>query len=64
MITLNNLLIPFADNLSIWIIYLLEFVVSLGGSIILWELLSKIPVVRYILFGIRKNHKLIKKVDD
>lgn len=37
------------------LLYLLVFIAEFAGSILLYEITSRIPVVRYLLFGIRKK---------
>ena len=52
MIILNTLLEPIALGLPIAVIYLIELVVTLSVSIGLWELLKRIPVIKYVLYGL------------
>ena len=55
LLLVNTLLKPVAQNLPIAVIYIIELVAALAGSVLLWELLSRIPVVRFVLFGIKKS---------
>ena len=52
MIILNTLLEPIAQNLPVAVIYLIELIVTLPVSIGLWELLKRIPVIKYVLYGL------------
>lgn len=51
----NTLLKPIAGTVPMIIIYLIELVAGLGVSILLWEILRRIPVVRWLLFGIKRR---------
>ena len=51
----NTLLKPVAFVLPMVVIYLIELVVGLAGSVLLWEILRRIPVIRWLLFGIRRK---------
>ncbi len=52
MIVLNTLLEPIAANLPVAGIYAIELVVTLTVSIGLWEVLKRIPVIKYVLYGL------------
>ena len=52
MIVLNTLLEPIAANLPVAGIYAIELVVTLAASIGLWEVLKRIPVIKYVLYGL------------
>ncbi|MCQ2614092.1 MAG: hypothetical protein MJ183_10875 [Treponemataceae bacterium] len=52
MIVLNNLLEPIAANIPVVVIYAIELVVTLPVSIGLWEVLKRIPVIKYVLYGL------------
>ncbi len=52
MIVLNTLLEPVAANLPVAAIYAIELVVTLPVSIGLWEVLKRIPVIKYVLYGL------------
>ena len=55
MLLTNTLLKPVAYTLPIGVIYLIELVVAFAASIILWEILRRIPLIRWLLFGIRRK---------
>ena len=55
MLLTNTLLMPMAETLPMGVIYLTELVAAFGASILLWELLHRIPIVRWLLFGIRRK---------
>lgn len=57
MIVINYLLAPYTSNLSIVTIYIIELVASLSLSIGLWELLKRVPFLRYVLYGIKGKKK-------
>ena len=63
MLILNTLLAPVAMQLPVWLIYVIELVVTLSVSIGAWELLKRIPVIRYCLYGIKKT-KTNKTADE
>ena len=44
-------------GLPVWAIYTLALVATLLGSVVVWEVLRRIPFVRWAVFGIKKNHK-------
>lgn len=44
-----------ATNLPVWAIYTIALVVTYVGSFSLWELLRRVPIVRYCIFGLRKG---------
>lgn len=54
LLLVNTLLKPVAQNLPVTVIYLTELAAAFAGSILLWELLRHVPVVRFVLFGIKK----------
>ncbi|MCI7129093.1 MAG: acyltransferase family protein [Lachnospiraceae bacterium] len=57
MLLTNTLLKPVAGTVPMCVIYLIELVAAFGASILLWEILRRIPVVRWLLFGIeRRKH--------
>lgn len=58
----NTLLIPVVGSVPMVVIYLIELVTAIFGSFILWEILRRIPVVRWLLFGINKVKKEVKNV--
>ena len=41
--------------LPIWSIYVLALIATFAGSVVLWEVLRRIPFVRWCVFGIRKR---------
>lgn len=47
-----------ASALPVWCIYVLALIVTLCGSVVLWELLRRIPVVRWCVFGIKGKRAL------
>lgn len=55
MLLTNTLLKPIAGTVPMYVIYLIELVAAFGASILLWEILRRIPVVRWLLFGIRRK---------
>lgn len=55
LLLVNVLLKPVAQNLPIAVIYLIELITAFVGSVLLWELLRRVPVVRFLLFGIKKR---------
>lgn len=50
---INLLLKPIVPSVPIALIYLIELVCGLTFSILLWELLKRIPVIKYLLYGIK-----------
>jgi hypothetical protein len=40
--------------LPVWLIYTLALIATFVGSVVLWEVLRRIPFVRWCLFGIRR----------
>ena len=52
MIVLNVLLEPVAANIPVAVIYLIELVVTISVSVGLWELLKRVPVIKFILYGL------------
>lgn len=52
MLIFNTLISPVVMNLSVWLLYILELVVTLSLSIGAWEILKRIPIIRYFLYGI------------
>lgn len=52
MIVLNSLLESVAPSLPIAVIYVIELVVGLAASLGFWELLKRIPVIKYVLYGL------------
>lgn len=54
-------LYKYAPNLPIVITLLIDIVVSFGGAILLYEIISRIPVLRFLLCGIYKPKKTKKK---
>lgn len=44
-----------STTLPIWSIYLLALVATFAGSVLLWEVLRRIPFVRWCVFGIKKR---------
>lgn len=57
MLILNTLLKPAVPNLPIAVVYLIELFVTLPVSIAMWEICKRIPVLRYVLYGIKKKEK-------
>lgn len=55
MLFTNTMLKPVAYSLPIGVIYLIELVAGLGVSVLLWEILRRVPVIRWLLFGIRRK---------
>lgn len=55
MLLTNTLLQPIAGTVPMCVIYLIELVAAFGASILLWEILRRIPVVRWLLLGIRRK---------
>ena len=55
MLFTNTMLKPLAYSLPIGVIYLIELVAGLVGSVLLWEILRRIPIIRWLLFGIRRK---------
>ncbi|MDD5900632.1 MAG: acyltransferase [Lachnospiraceae bacterium] len=53
----NTLLIPVVGRVPMFVVYLIGFVAAIFGSIVLWEVLKRIPVIRYLLFGIKRSKK-------
>lgn len=52
----NILLKPaVAGGLSIIIVYIIEFIVAVTVSLLLWEFLKRIPVLGFVLYGIKKQ---------
>ncbi|MBR3858399.1 MAG: acyltransferase [Bacteroidaceae bacterium] len=46
-----------STTLPVWSIYVLALVATFAGSIVLWEVLRRIPLVRWCMFGIRRRRK-------
>lgn len=44
-----------ASGLPVWAVYVLALVVTYVGSVVLWEVLRRVPVVRWCVFGIDKS---------
>lgn len=42
------------SGLPIWTIYLLALAATFVGSVVLWEVLRRIPVIRWCMFGIKR----------
>ena len=53
LLIFNTAIKPFAGVWPMQLIYLLELVVSLAGSVIMWEIFSRIPVIRLLMYGVR-----------
>ena len=43
--------------LPLWLIYTLALIVTFAGSVALWEVLRRIPFVRWCLFGVKREKK-------
>ena len=41
--------------LPLWSIYSLAIAITFVGSVVLWEILHRIPLVRYCVFGMKKS---------
>lgn len=52
MIVLNTLLKPIVMDIPVPVVYIIELVVTLPVSIGLWEILKRIPVIKYVLYGL------------
>lgn len=57
LLVVNTLLKPLAGKLSMWAVYGIELITALVGSILLWEILKRVPVIRWLLFGLKKAKK-------
>ena len=44
--------------LPLWLIYLLALIATFAGSVVLWEVLHRIPFVRWCVFGIKGKRGL------
>ena len=53
----NTLLIPVACKLPMILVYIIEFVAAIFGSVVLWEILRRVPLIRWLLFGIKNVKK-------
>lgn len=42
-------------SLPIWSIYTITIAITFGGSFMLWEILRRVPFVRWCMFGIKTN---------
>ena len=62
LLVTNTLLIPVVGSVPMMVIYLIELVAAFFGSIVLWEVLSRIPLIRWLLFGIKKVKKEVENV--
>ena len=51
----NTLLIPVVSVVPMAVIYIIELVAALLLSILLWEVLKRVPLIRWLLFGIKKE---------
>ena len=40
--------------LPVWLVYTLALIATIAGSVVLWEVLRRIPFVRWCLFGVRR----------
>lgn len=61
MLILNTLLMPVVSKLPVWLIYGIELIVTPVVSILAWEVLKRIPFIRFCLYGIKKNKDGIEK---
>ena len=43
-----------SSGLPVWSIYFLALVATFVGSVVLWEVLRRIPVIRWCMFGIKR----------
>ena len=62
LLVTNTLLIPVVGSVPMMVIYLIELVAAFFGSIVLWEVLRRIPLIRWLLFGIKKVKKEVENV--
>ena len=46
-----------SSSMPVWAIYALALVGTFAGAVVLWEVLRRIPFVRYCVFGIAKPTK-------
>lgn len=46
-----------SSGLPVWVIYLLALIVTYVGSFVLWEVMRRIPLVRYCVFGISRTKR-------
>ncbi len=46
--------------LPVWEIYCVAIAITLAGSVAMWEVLSRVPVIRWVLFGIRSDSAKIQ----
>ena len=44
-------------GLPVWAIYTLALIATFSESVVVWEVLRRIPFVRWAVFGIKKNRK-------
>ena len=44
-----------ASGLPVWAVYVLALMVTYVGSVVLWEVLRRVPLVRWCVFGIEKR---------
>ena len=44
--------------LPLWLIYTLALIATFAGSVVLWEVLRRIPFVRWCLFGVKRKRGL------
>lgn len=57
LLLVNTLLKPVAGTIPMIAIYVIELTSALIASILLWEVFRRVPVIRWLLFGIRKEEK-------
>lgn len=62
LLVTNTLLIPVVGSVPMIVIYLIELVAAFFGSIVLWEVLRRIPLIRWLLFGNKKVKKEVENV--
>ena len=46
-----------STTLPVWSIYVLALVATFVGSVVLWEVLRRIPLIRWCMFGIKEKRK-------
>ena len=45
-------------NMPVILVYLISAIAAFGGALILYEIISRIPVVRWCVLGLKKKNKV------
>lgn len=55
MVCTTSCLLLKETTLPVWSIYVIALISTFAGSVILWEFLRRVPVIRWCVFGIRER---------